>query len=72
MTVTSANGFALKDGENAIAYTLSDESGAIQNGDVAARFTATGNVDLSLAVTQGQSPVPGTYTDTLTFTASAE
>ncbi len=72
VTVTSANGFALKDGENAIAYTLSDESGAIQNGDVAARFTATGNVDLSLAVTQGQSPVPGTYTDTLTFTASAE
>ena len=72
VTVDSENNFTLKDGENAIAYTLSDESGAIQNGDVAARFTATGNVDLSLAVTQGQSPVPGTYTDTLTFTASAE
>ena len=70
VTVTSANNFTLKDGGNAIAYTLSGESGAVQNSGVAATFTGTGSADLSLAVTQGQSPVPGTYTDTLTFTAS--
>ena len=70
VTVTSANNFTLKDGGNAIAYTLSGESGAVQNSGVAATFTGTGSADLSLAVTQGQSPAPGTYTDTLTFTAS--
>lgn len=72
VTGASQNGFTLKDSENAIAYTLSGESGAIQDGGVAATFTGTGSADLSLAVTQGQSPAPGTYTDTLTFTASAE
>ena len=72
VTVDSKNGFTLKDGDSAIAYTLSGEGGAIQDGGVAATFTATGRAELSLAVTQGQSPAPGTYTDTLTFTASAE
>ena len=73
VTVDSENDFTLKDGENAIAYTLSGESGeAIQDGGLAATFTGTGSADLSLAVTQGADPVPGTYTDTLTFTASAE
>lgn len=72
VTVDSENDFTLEDGENAIAYTLSGESGQIHDGGVAATFTATGSADLSLAVTQGQSPAPGTYTDTLTFTASAE
>ena len=72
VTVASQNGFALKSGKNAVTYILSGESGAIQDGGVAARFTGTGNADLSLAVTQGQSPAPGTYTDTLTFTAKAE
>ena len=69
VTVASENHFTLEDGENAIAYTLSGESGQIHDGGVAATFTATGSADLSLAVTQGQSPAPGTYTDTLTFTA---
>ena len=72
VTVTSANGFALKDGENAIAYTLSGAEGEIINGGVAATFTGTGTADLSLAAAQGQSPAPGTYTDMLTFTASME
>ena len=73
VTVASENHFTLEDGENAIAYTLSGESGeAIQDGGLAATFTGTGSADLSLAVTQGADPVPGTYTDTLTFTASAE
>ena len=73
VTVESQNGFALKDGDSAIAYTLSGESGeAIQDGGLAATFTGTDSADLSLAVTQGADPVPGTYTDTLTFTASAE
>ena len=72
VTVASENHFTLEDGENAIAYTLSGESGQIHDGGVAATFTATGSADLSLAVTQGADPAPGTYTDTLTFTASAE
>ena len=72
VTVDSENDFTLEDGENAIAYTLSGESGQIHDGGVAATFTATGSADLSLAVTQGADPAPGTYTDTLTFTASAE
>ena len=72
VTVESQNGFTLEDGENAIAYTLSGESGQIHDGGVAATFTATGSADLSLAVTQGADPAPGTYTDTLTFTAHAE
>ena len=72
VTVESQNGFTLKDSENAVAYTLSGADGAIQSGGLAATFTGTGSADLRLAVTQGQSPAPGTYTDTLTFTASAE
>lgn len=72
VTVASQNGFMLRDSENAIAYTLSGESGTIQNGGLAATFTGTGSADLSLAVTQGVDPAPGTYTDILTFTASAE
>ena len=70
--VESQNGFTLKDSENAVAYTLSGADGAIQSGGLAATFTGTGSADLSLAVTQGADPAPGTYTDTLTFTAKAE
>ena len=72
VTVESQNGFTLKDSENAVAYTLSGADGAIQSGGLAATFTGIGSAALRLAVTQGQSPAPGTYTDTLTFTASAE
>ena len=72
VTVESQNGFTLKDSENAVAYTLSGADGAIQSGGLAATFTGIGSAALRLAVTQGQSPAPGTYTDTLTFTAKAE
>ena len=42
------------------------------DGNTAATFTGTGETTLSLNVAEGQELAPGTYTDTLTFTASAE
>ena len=45
---------------------------AIFDGNTAATFTGTGETTLSLNVAEGQELAPGQYTDTLTFTASAE
>lgn len=56
-----------------IAYTLTAQNGmVIFVGNTAATFTGTGTTTLSLAVAEGQTLTPGSYTDTLTFTASVE
>lgn len=44
----------------------------IFDGNTAVTFTGTGTTMLSLAVAEGQTLTPGSYTDTLTFIASVE
>ena len=73
VTVDSANDMKLQGETGTIAYTLTAQNGmAIFDGNTAATFTGTGETTLSLNVAEGQDLAPGTYTDTLTFTASAE
>ena len=73
VTVDSANDMKLTGEDGSIAYTLTAQNGmAIFDGNTAATFTGTGETTLSLNVAEGQDLVPGHYTDTLTFTASAE
>ena len=73
VTVDSANDMKLQGETGTIAYTLTAQNGmAIFDGNTAATFTGTGETTLSLNVAEGQDLAPGQYTDTLTFTASAE
>ena len=73
VTVDSANDMKLTGEDGTIAYTLTAQNGmAIFDGNTAATFTGTGETTLSLNVAEGQDLAPGQYTDTLTFTASAE
>lgn len=73
VTVDSANDMKLQGETGTIAYTLTAQNGmAIFDGNTAATFTGTGETTLSLNVAEGQDLAPGHYTDTLTFTASAE
>ena len=73
VTVDSANDMELQGETGTIAYTLTAQNGmAIFDGNTAATFTGTGETTLSLNVAEGQELAPGHYTDTLTFTASAE
>ena len=73
VTVDSANDMKLTGEDETIAYTLTAQNGmAIFDGNTAATFTGTGETTLSLNVAEGQDLAPGQYTDTLTFTASAE
>ena len=73
VTVDSANAMKLTGEDGTIAYTLTAQNGmAIFDGNTAATFTGTGETTLSLNVAEGQDLAPGHYTDTLTFTASAE
>lgn len=73
VTVDSANDMKLTGETGTIAYTLTAQNGmAIFDGNTAATFTGTGETTLSLNVAEGQDLAPGHYTDTLTFTASAE
>ncbi len=66
VAVTSANSFSLKNGEVAVAYTLDATENKYSFDQVAAltkvKLTIT---DVSAAT------IAGTYTDTLTFTATA-
>ncbi len=73
VTVDSANGLKMQGGGGTIAYTLTAQNGmVIFDGNTAATLTGTGTTTLGLAVAEGQTLTPGSYTDTLTFTASVE
>ena len=73
VTVDSANGLKMQGGGGTIAYTLTAQNGmVIFDGNTAATLTGTGTTTLGLAVAEGQTLTPGSYTDTLTFIASVE
>ena len=63
----------IRDRTGIIAYTLTAQNGmAIFDGNTAATFTGTEETTLNLAVVEGQTLAPGSYNDTLTFTAKVE
>lgn len=67
VAITSANSFALKNGEVSVAYTL-------DAADNAYRFTQASETltKVNLTITNpATATIAGTYTDTLTFTATA-
>lgn len=73
VTATSANSWALKqqDGSETVSYTMKETSdGAAKN---AWEFTALpGSATLGIDVSDYSTKPAGTYTDTVTFTASVE
>ena len=62
VSATSTNGWALKSGDNSVGYSMSKNSW---------EFTAAGSEAFSITVEDYSDKPAGTYTDTVTFTASA-
>ncbi len=71
VAATSANGWKLVDGSQSLDYTLTPEASATRaaTGNALASFTETGTANLAFAT--NPKPAAGTYTDTLTFTVTA-
>ena len=72
---SSANGFQLKQGDNAIAYDIKQGGSSLSAGSEVLSWTQgeaiPGAATLNLAVTGSIDGLPyGSYTDTLTFKAS--
>lgn len=71
VSVRSDNNFALVGDETSVSYTLKAQETILANGDLAASFTGDGAAVLTLSAA-GKPAVAGAYTDTLTFTVSAD
>lgn len=77
ITATSANSWALKSGDNSVTYTLNN--GSDTKGDAATswdftkeQLTAGATQAIGIDVADYSTKPAGTYTDTVTFTASVE
>ncbi len=71
VSAASANNWALKSGENTVSYTLNN--GSTEKGDAATSWdftTLPATQAIGIDVTDYSNKPAGTYTDTVTFTAS--
>ena len=78
VTMDSINNFYLKNGESAVEYTVSDQTGAISDGGIVLSVqagTTSGSNSLTFATTAEKikaATLSGNHIDTLTFTITVQ